>query len=300
MKRNRNKAIYLVIFIVAICAIFSGYRYNKIRSYDKLVSSGKTYMDKGKYDKALECFNSSLDYKKNEKVDKYIKTSKQLKNEKDLYDEGITLVKNKKYYKALKNFNKITQKDEKLYYNANKEIRNCNKEIITQSKEYFKKGEYNKAKNNLNKVLEFDPDNKDAIDIKNSIDEKINSNNNFNNNQYNHKKENSDGNNKDIDTAKKVNSSIMITRETAEKLVDSIKEKNVKLQYLGIEKVPYPNIRESYKAFPKELIDERVYTFEGLMGSSGEEYAIGRYYIDFSGHIYKDTYPSDGKCVRIK
>ena len=94
----------------------------------------------------------------------------------------------------------------------------------------------------------------------------------------------------------------MISKERAQELIEPIKGAGVAcLQYLGVETVPYRHIKNPpYRTFPPELINQDVHVFEGL--SSTDErvsVALCQYYVTTDGHVYKDTYPSDGNCVKI-
>lgn len=94
----------------------------------------------------------------------------------------------------------------------------------------------------------------------------------------------------------------MINESKAREMVESIKDKEVAyVQYLGVKVVPYTHIKTPYKFFPDELKNQRVHVFEGLSSTNEKvSVALCQYYVDMDGNIYKDTYPSSLKCIRMK
>ena len=94
----------------------------------------------------------------------------------------------------------------------------------------------------------------------------------------------------------------MINENTAKELVKkkSVKDKYVlHLEYLGVKSVPYKT-DTPYKYFPDELKNKKVYVFEGLSSSDEKvSVALCQYYVITNGDVYKDTFPSDGKCIKI-
>lgn len=83
----------------------------------------------------------------------------------------------------------------------------------------------------------------------------------------------------------------------AKKLVEDIKDEGVVIEYLGIKKVPYADIKQTYKVFPEELKDKEVYVFQALC--SNKTSVICQYYVDSNSDIYKDSYPQNTECMKI-
>lgn len=94
----------------------------------------------------------------------------------------------------------------------------------------------------------------------------------------------------------------VIHEKTAKELVKkkSIEDKGVLyIKYLGIKLLPYKT-DVSYKCFPDELKNKKVYVFEGLYSSDETvSIALCRYYVTIDGDVYKDTFSCDGKCIKV-
>ncbi|KAJ49893.1 regulatory protein YycI of two-component signal transduction system YycFG [Clostridium tetanomorphum] len=96
-----------------------------------------------------------------------------------------------------------------------------------------------------------------------------------------------------------------ITKEEAENIALSTKDKEnkkLKVKYMGKLKVPYSHIDESYKKFPKEILNKQVYVFELseiINDKTDEAVCVGQYYVDSHGDVYKDTYFMNLECVKV-
>lgn len=314
-KLKNKKAIVLIAIIIALVISLGLYRYNRVQAYNRVISTANNYMEKGEYDKAIEGFKESLNYKKDKEIDKKIKVAQELKNSRNVYDEAIKLLENKKYEEALNKLTSIDEDKEKVYVLAKDKIDECINELINLANEDFKKENYEQANKYLNIALKYDKENKKAINIRNDIKNKIeekkhNEEKNRKQQQINNLKENKKANkyekysnpNKEKNNNKEnINSkNSYISENEARYLVESIKPSDVTLNYLGINTVPYSHTTTPYKAFPQELKNKKVYVFEGIYGKGDASYAISQYYVDFSGRVYKDTYPSNLKCIRVK
>ncbi len=87
----------------------------------------------------------------------------------------------------------------------------------------------------------------------------------------------------------------MLNENKAREIVESIKDESVGgINYLGMHLVPSIT---KYELFPDEL-KIKVHVFEAF--DKGKDYVICQYYVDSNGSIYKDTYPNDLKCIKIK
>lgn len=99
------------------------------------------------------------------------------------------------------------------------------------------------------------------------------------------------------------NKNAKITKEQAQKIVEEFKEKEWKISYIGIEKVPYDYINTPYTKFPKEILNKEVYVFELtelVDKKNNESITVCRCYVDFNGGLYKDTYFMNLECVKVK
>ena len=126
--KNTIKTI-VIICVIAVVLVVSGgfgiYQYNKVKTYNYLISTANKNMEQGEYDQAIVLFNQSLQYKSDPDIQKSIKLAKDLKEIKAVFDEGTKLMNDHKYLEALEHFQKITKEDYDLYNNAQKNIIEC-------------------------------------------------------------------------------------------------------------------------------------------------------------------------------
>lgn len=175
MSRDNLKKIAIIIILLAVGFIsgFGVYKYNKVKSYNTLITMANKYMDSGKYDKAIELFNQSLQYKNDANVQRSIKSAASLKEIKVIYDNGTKLMNDKKYLEAIEQFNKITKEDEKLYSSSQKKIEECKKSFITQNIELaniaVKNNQYDEADKYLDSIIKIDVNNEEVQKIKDTI-----------------------------------------------------------------------------------------------------------------------------------
>lgn len=255
--RNKKTIIYIVVPIILVLVGLLGIKsYSSSKNYKNLIAVANEYMYKKDYDKAIEKFKESLDYKKDPKIQE--------------------------------------------------KIEECDNKLIEISKESLKDKEYEKAEEHLNVLIKHNEKNEEVMKIKSVIKDEI-------------QKDKEEKIKKDIEEARikqderkqkdeeenkkgQVKKSNKITKEEAENLVKPLKKKDQEIRYLGINQVPeIPKESVPYERFPKEIENKQVYIFEILaVYGGGNKEAIGRYYVAFSGNIYKDTYPSNLQCVKIK
>ncbi|RXI44938.1 hypothetical protein DP145_13670 [Clostridium tetani] len=265
---SRKVIISVVILIVVLLGVLGMKNYNKSKDYKNLVTTANEYMNEKDYDKAMNKFKESLDYKKDQK--------------------------------------------------AEEKLEECKNELINLSKEALKNKEYEKADNYLNVLLKHDGKNEEAIKMKNTIKDEIQKSKEEEEIKKAIEKEKREQELKkqmdkeeqakkktgitEQNKKKEVKENNKITKEKAESLVQPLKNKNEEIRYLGTRQVPeIPAKSTPYKKFPKEIENKKVYIFDiAVVYNSDSKATIGRYYVDFSGNIYKDTYPSNLECVKVK
>lgn len=175
-KKNVKKIVIIsVIFIIIIAGIGLGiYKYNKVQAYNKLITTANKDMDLGKYDEAITLFQESLKYKKDSSIEKNIKLATSLEKFKKIYNDGAKLENDKKYLEAIEKFKMIDKSGLKWYNNAQKKIEECKKQYISQNLESannaFNNNSYDDANKYLDDILKIDSNNKDAKNLKTSID----------------------------------------------------------------------------------------------------------------------------------
>ncbi|ENK0837678.1 hypothetical protein AB2Z22_000991 [Clostridium botulinum] len=316
-KLKNKKATMLITIVIALLISLGLYRYNKVEAYNRVVATANNYMEKGEYEKAIDSFKESLNYKEDKEIDKKIKEAEDLKHSQKVYNEAVNLLEDKKYEEALEKLSSIDENKGKVYILAKDKIDGCVNELIDLANEEFKKENYNSSNKYLDIVLKYDKDNEKALDIRNNIKTKIEEKKNNEeklkkqqeiktlkekkDNEYNQSKVNNKHKERTSKSKEKSSSkNNYISESKARALVESVKPSDVTLNYLEIQTVPYSHITTPYKAFPQELKNKKVYVFEGVYGKGDGSYAVSQYYVDLSGKIYRDTYPSDGKCIRVK
>ncbi len=175
MDKQKLKKIATPVLVILgfIILGFGINKYNKIRSYDNLITEANKYMDSDEYDKAIALFKQSLDYKNDPNVERSIKLAGNLKTAKSIYDNGVSLMNNKDYEGAIQQFQKITQEDDKLYSAAQKKITECKKNFISQNIELanndIKNNKYDEASKYIDNILKMDSNNAEAKKLKDNI-----------------------------------------------------------------------------------------------------------------------------------
>lgn len=176
--KNKIKKIAIICTIAVVVVVSGGiglYQYNKIKTYNDLISTANKNIEQGEYDQAIALFNQSLQYKNDPDIQKSIKSATELKEIKSVFDEGTKLMNDKKYLEAIEHFEKITKEDYQLYNNAQSNIEECKKQFIPKNiqlaNDAVKNNKNDDANRYLNEVLQVDPNNTDAKKIKDDIAE---------------------------------------------------------------------------------------------------------------------------------
>ncbi len=172
-KLKNKKAIILITIVIALLISLGLYRYNKVEAYNRVVEAANNYMEKGEYDKAIDSFKESLNYKEDKEIDKKIKEAQQLKNSQKVYNDAVNLLEDKKYEEALEKLSSIDENKGKVYILAKDKIDGCMGELINLANEEFKKEDYYSANKYLDMVLKYDKDNEKALDVRNNVKTKI-------------------------------------------------------------------------------------------------------------------------------
>ena len=173
-----NSKKKIVIEVILLCIILIGgsvgaYEYNRVSTYNNLLTSANKNMDSGYYSKAIDLYTQSLKYKNDENVKKSINTAKKLDKMDGYYKQGIKLMNSKKYLEAIEQFNKVNNDDKKMYSNAKNKIKDCKSDYISQTMQLandaYKNKNYDSANSDINEILKIDANNSDANNLKNLI-----------------------------------------------------------------------------------------------------------------------------------
>jgi tetratricopeptide (TPR) repeat protein len=180
MKKWNMQKIFItsVLTLLVIIGVgFGGYKYTKIKQYNALIKDANSYMANSEYDKAIELYKESLSYNTDTKIENSIKLAQSLIEENKVYDEGISLMTDKKFLEAIDQFKKIGKDSDKLYTDAQNKINECNKEYvalnISKANIALEANNYDEANNYIAQVFKIDNNNEDAGKLKDTIDKKI-------------------------------------------------------------------------------------------------------------------------------
>lgn len=176
MNKGSIKKISIVSTVILVLCVVIGfgiYKYNKIQTYNNLITSANGYMKSKEYDEAIALFNQSLNYKNDADTNKQIKLAEKLKKLNAIYNDGLGLQKDKKYLDAIAELKKITNEDKDLYSKSQKSIEECKKQYIldniNSANEAFKNSNYDDANKYLGLVLKIDDKNQQAKNLQSSI-----------------------------------------------------------------------------------------------------------------------------------
>jgi tetratricopeptide (TPR) repeat protein len=180
MKKWNMKKIVItsVLTLLVIIGVgFGGYKYTEIKQYNALIEDANSHMENSEYDKAIDLYKESLSYKTNTDIENSIKLAQSLIEENKVYDEGISLMNDKKFLEAVDQFKKIGKDSDKLYTDAQNMINECNKEYvalnISKANIALEANNYDEANNYIAQVFKIDNNNEDAEKLKDTIDKKI-------------------------------------------------------------------------------------------------------------------------------
>lgn len=181
MKKIMSKCI--IIAILAICVLILGYKgavyaYNRY-NYNKYYTQASELLSAEKYDEAILNFNKALEYddKSLDKINNQVELAKQLKISKLNYEEGINLLNNKDYLKAIDKFKNVIKDDKKRYDLAKQKIKESSdyyiKENIEKAESLANEKKYSEAIKYLDIILDFDSSNEEAIQLKKEYNDMI-------------------------------------------------------------------------------------------------------------------------------
>ncbi|NFH67626.1 tetratricopeptide repeat protein [Clostridium botulinum] len=169
-KSKKNIIIGAVIIFLVTLGGFGGYRYTKYKDYKALLSKAEAYMEIENYDKAIENYEKTLDYKNNKDVLDKINLAKEIKESKANYEKAMESYNKKDYVGALELFKKVSKKDSKRFNLAQDKIKECIKiyvnENLDKAKALAKDKKYKEAYTYLDKVLSIDKENVVAKNLK--------------------------------------------------------------------------------------------------------------------------------------
>jgi tetratricopeptide (TPR) repeat protein len=175
MKQRKTKLICTIgVALSLIIALPTGVYAYKYNQYKDSFNDAVSQLDNEKYDESISAFNdisgTYFGKKNSEKIVKEIDKAKELKENKKVYDEALTLLTDKKYLEAIDSFKKIPMEATKIYELASKKIDESKSLYISSNIENAKNeantSNYDSALNYLALALNLDAANKDASTLK--------------------------------------------------------------------------------------------------------------------------------------
>ncbi|MBO0573747.1 hypothetical protein EXQ42_01975 [Clostridium botulinum] len=175
IKMQLNKLSIICLSITIILAVFSFgiYKYNRIKDYNMLIDNGNKYMVSKEYDKAISLFEQSLNYKRDPQIEKNIALANKLKKVKGIYENGISLMNDKKYLEAIEKFKIINKDGLEWYSDSQEKIKQCTKQFIEENiklaNSSAERNKYDEANKYLNNILKINSNNLAAKNLKNKF-----------------------------------------------------------------------------------------------------------------------------------
>ncbi|MGO5065268.1 tetratricopeptide repeat protein [Clostridium sporogenes] len=169
-KSKKNIIISAVIILLITLGSFACYKYTKYKDYKALLNKAEAYMEIENYDKAIENYEKTLDYKNNKDVLDKINLAKEIKESKANYEKAMELYNKKDYITAMEFFKKVSKRDSKRFNLAQDKIKECIKiyinENLDKAKALAKEKKYKEAYVYLDKILSIDKENTVAKNLK--------------------------------------------------------------------------------------------------------------------------------------
>ncbi|ACO87040.1 tetratricopeptide repeat protein [Clostridium botulinum] len=169
-KSKKNIIIGATILILITLGGFGSYKYIKYKDYKALLNKAEAYMEIENYDKAIENYEKTLDYKNNKDILDKINLAKEIKESKANYEKAMESYNKKDYVGALELFKKVSKRDNKRFNLAQDKIKECIKiyvnENLDKAKALAKDKKSKEAYSYLDKVLSIDKENIVAKNLK--------------------------------------------------------------------------------------------------------------------------------------
>lgn len=180
LPRLPKKTILTVLILCGFAASipFTVKAYNN-HSYNNYLLKGQECLDQENYKEAVHNFNNALRYNKSEadEINSLIDRAVKLNISMYSFEDGAKLFYNKKYDAAILAFKKVNKEDTLRYDVAQEKIKECKKVYsttnITAAKNEALNFNYEKAITYLNSVLKIDPENQEAISLKNDYTNRL-------------------------------------------------------------------------------------------------------------------------------
>lgn len=292
---NKKYTLIILGFIVIIILGISSFFIYRNLSTNKIVKKGIELMTKKEYNKSLAAFDLALDDKPNDKavleykdmIEKYLEAKK-------LFNEGESEEANKEVKEISDNylnFNEFKKDVDVLTIQINQSIKKDTETSnnINKVRELVKVKKYDEGKkliDGLGKEKLSEIQRQQIVDLKSVISSEL-SRIDYEEKAKLAARDEAEAKKKAIDLTSN-NNATSVTQAKAYDLVMSVTQLNNddKLDFISIITI------ESSAYIPSEARGKTAYFFE-VEGSAA-------YYVDMQGHVYRNTAPSDGKCIKLR
>lgn len=170
-KKNKILSVTILLAIVIVLATPIGINSYKLSQYNKFITLGDKSLENENFDEATQYYNEALNYGKShtDEVNKKLSAIGTIKEAKEIYNQGMKLLSEKKYLEAIEEFKKISG-IEKYAKDAQNKIMEASaayiNENLAKAKAEGTNKRYIEAIAILDKILNLDGSNKDALSLK--------------------------------------------------------------------------------------------------------------------------------------
>jgi hypothetical protein len=162
--------VIAIIVASILIVILAGKNYNDRNNFNDNLYKADQYFEAKEYSAAKEYYQLALRYKNDSNINTKIEVCDKLEQSLSNYERGNELFNGKDYPGAYETFSKVIPDDELRYKLAQEKMSQCiniyyNQEA-TQAEDLVSKGDYSGAIACINKILNIDPKNENALALK--------------------------------------------------------------------------------------------------------------------------------------
>lgn len=169
----KKKLLTITLIAVLVTAIPSSYYFYSYNSYKNELNNALTLLENEKFDESITMYTNLEANKFSENDRDFIKSqiniALELKESKETYDKAIIQLENKDLLTAIETFKKVKENDKSRYELAKQKIVEAKNlyvsKIIVTAKDEASNGNYSKAIEELNILLEFDTNNEEVKEL---------------------------------------------------------------------------------------------------------------------------------------
>lgn len=173
-KKTKNNKLFIIILVLSILVFsLAGYIYKNnydSKNFNFNVSVADQYFDEEEYSAAKEYYQRALKYKRDILINSKIEDCNKFGDSLVSFENGIKLFNEKNYSDAYVSFSKVILEDEEKYKLAQEKMLESSSLYFSQeaasAEELADKFDYQGAFDHINKILNIDPNNQNALGLK--------------------------------------------------------------------------------------------------------------------------------------